>query len=485
MSLKYITLFLAIISLVSCGEISQELTIDRNGKTYQSILSETTDIEMVNSFIEYINMSIDSLDDNLDTTILLSDHSLDGIDSRNYSQEEQELLEDMGVNLSKTVISDGSKMASMKLFMEYNSEDERDKTYAILDKLSDAEGRKIEDPTSPSMTELQSVLFNYTNKIQLGIFEVKDGLIPSDLFGGMDISTIISMLGQAELEEMKKSFVGSMTKKITLPGKITKVSAIEYTLENDSTIILPITFWDILTIGKVPGFTIEYDTGIPITDPKLTEVWEPEPKIISPGEKDNDAPSDAIVLFGGKNADAWVHDDGSAIKWKIGKKEITVTPGSGQIKTKELFGDCQLHIEWKSPKETATGQGKGNSGIFFQGLYELQVLNSFENRTYSNGQAGSIYKQSPPLVNAMRKPGDWNSYDIIFKAPKFDAEGNKTQSARITVLHNGVLIQNNTEVLGTTEYIGHPKNFAHGDGPIILQDHSNKVSYRNIWLRKL
>ena len=165
---------------------------------------------------------------------------------------------------------------------------------------------------------------------------------------------------------------------------------------------------------------------------------------------------------------------------------MTVLPGTGQIETKAKFGDCQLHLEWRSPDEpNRKGQDKGNSGVFLQGKYEVQILNSYQNRTYSNGQAASIYKQYIPLVNAMRPPGEWNVYDIIFHAPEFDSMGKKTKSGTLTVIHNGVLVQDHIEILGTTEYIGKPKNIPHRDGPIFLQDHSNKVSFRNIWLRKL
>lgn len=231
---------------------------------------------------------------------------------------------------------------------------------------------------------------------------------------------------------------------------------------------------------------VSTNENVEITDPKVTEVWEPEPQIVTPGNNENTPPSDAIILFDGGNADAWQHDDGSPVKWKIDEDIITVEPGTGQIVSKESFGDCQLHIEWRSPIELKRkGQDKGNSGVFFQGKYEVQVLNSYQNRTYSNGQAASVYKQYPPLVNAMRPPGEWNVYDIIFHAPEFDTSGTKIKSGALTVIHNGVLVQDHVEVQGTTEYIGPPKNIPHGDGPIFLQDHSNKVSYRNIWVRKL
>jgi hypothetical protein len=223
-----------------------------------------------------------------------------------------------------------------------------------------------------------------------------------------------------------------------------------------------------------------------ITDPKATEVWEPEPRIVTPGETNSAPPSDAIILFDGSDLDAWQHGDGSVVKWIVEDGIATVKPRTGAIKTKEQFGDCQLHLEWRAPSVIeGEGQGRGNSGVFLQERYEVQVLDSYNNRTYSNGQAGSIYKQSMPLVNAMRAPGEWQTYDIIYQAPRFNEDGIKVSAATVTVIHNGVLIQNNTEIKGTTEYIGLPKNIAHGDGSIILQDHSNPVSYRNIWVRRL
>jgi len=223
-----------------------------------------------------------------------------------------------------------------------------------------------------------------------------------------------------------------------------------------------------------------------ITDPKASEVWEPEPRFVTPGSTNDEAPSDAIVLFDGSTTNAWQHQDGTPIKWVVKDGIMTVQKGAGSIFTKENFGDCQLHIEWRSPSVLESeGQGRGNSGVFFQNRYEVQVLDSYNNRTYSNGQAGSIYKQHIPLVNAMRPTGEWQTYDIIFKAPQFNDDGLKTASGYLTVIHNGIVIQNHAEIKGTTEYIGFPLNKAHGDGPIQLQDHSNPVSYRNIWLRRL
>lgn len=221
-----------------------------------------------------------------------------------------------------------------------------------------------------------------------------------------------------------------------------------------------------------------------IKDPKATEVWEPEPRVVKTGTLSS-PPSDAIVLFDGKNLDEWESVKGGPAKWQL-KDDAMVMNGTGYIRTKRSFGDVQLHIEWKTPaKVEGEGQGRGNSGVFLQSTYELQVLDSYENRTYSNGQAGSIYKQTMPLVNASKAPGEWQVYDIIYKAPVFNADGIKVSPAYITVLHNNVLIQNHTEIKGTTPYIGLPQNSAHGKLPLSLQDHNNPVSYRNIWVREL
>lgn len=222
-----------------------------------------------------------------------------------------------------------------------------------------------------------------------------------------------------------------------------------------------------------------------ITDPVATEVWEPVPRKVSPGAG-TAPPSDAIVLFDGKNTSEWAHEDGSAIRWRVEDGSMTVVGGTGGIFTKKTFGDCQLHLEWRTDKnDTDPGQDRSNSGVFLQNRYEVQVLDSYGGTTYPNGQAGAVYKQHIPLVNACRPAGEWQTYDIIFKAPTFNADGIRTSPGYLTVLHNGVLIQNHVEIKGTTEYIGLPKNVAHGEAPIQLQDHNEKVSYRNIWIRRL
>jgi len=223
-------------------------------------------------------------------------------------------------------------------------------------------------------------------------------------------------------------------------------------------------------------------------DPTLTEIWEPQPAKVTPGERPQDPPSDAIVLFSGKGLSAWKGEDGKPAPWKVEEGAFTVVPGSGNIYTQQKFGDVQLHIEWRTPpldKVVGEGQDNGNSGIFFQNRYELQVLNNFNSKTYANGQAGSIYKQLIPLVNASKPPANWQTYDVIFKAPRFGDDDHLKEPARITVLHNGVLVQNNVALWGKTEYIGIPTYKAHGPESLRLQDHGNPVSYRNIWIREL
>lgn len=222
----------------------------------------------------------------------------------------------------------------------------------------------------------------------------------------------------------------------------------------------------------------------------MSEYWTPQPKIVTPGDiKTNSAPSDAIVLFDGKDLSAWESTEGEPAKWTVHDGVFTVNKKTGDIQTKQKFDNYQLHIEWCVPENiSGTSQGRGNSGIFMQGLYEVQVLDCYNNETYVNGQAGSIYKQTPPLANAMRKPGEWNVYDIIYTAPVFKEDGTYRVPPSITVIQNGIVLQNNTTILGTTEYIGFPKVTPHGAGPIVLQSHgdpSEPISFRNIWLREL
>jgi len=221
-------------------------------------------------------------------------------------------------------------------------------------------------------------------------------------------------------------------------------------------------------------------------DPKDTEQWTPVPPIISaPADA---PPSDAIVLFDGSSLAQWQSEKEGPCPWKItAAKAMQVAPHSGDIHTQRAFGDIQLHLEWRTPsKVEGHGQERGNSGVFLMGLYELQILDSYDNTTYVNGQAASIYKQSAPLVNASRPPGTWQSYDIIFFAPRFAPDGTVQSPAHMTAFHNGILVQYDFPLLGPTLYVGQPHYKVHAPKrPLELQDHGNPVEFRNIWVREL
>jgi len=230
--------------------------------------------------------------------------------------------------------------------------------------------------------------------------------------------------------------------------------------------------------------------------PEDTEVWSPVPRVVTPGRTDAQPPSDAIVLFDGRNLEEWVsvNDHGPA-RWTVADGILTVNKPAGNIETKRSFTNYQLHLEWRIPEGiTGSGQARGNSGVFLASTgngdagYEIQVLDSYDNKTYVNGQAAAIYKQYAPLVNAMRKPGEWNTYDIIWTAPTFHDDGSVATPAYVTAFHNGVLVQDHVALKGETLYIGAPSYKKHGPSPIKLQAHgdpSAPISFRNIWVRDL
>lgn len=233
--------------------------------------------------------------------------------------------------------------------------------------------------------------------------------------------------------------------------------------------VLAIITPTILLVASVSAVAQEYMTGIE---------W-PEPAIVTPGKTDADPPSDAVILFDGKDLSAWQNGE----RWRV--EEGVAIARRGDITSKQSFGDCQLHIEWSAPTEIrGQSQGRGNSGVFLMDKYELQILDSYENKTYYDGQAGAIYKQTPPMVNAMRKPGEWNTYDIFWTAPAFNDDGSLKSPATMTALHNGVLIVNHFTLLGETPNQRPPTYTKHDKLPIHLQFHGNPVRFRNIWVRE-
>jgi hypothetical protein len=234
------------------------------------------------------------------------------------------------------------------------------------------------------------------------------------------------------------------------------------------------------TTFPILAFVVVFSAAVSQGDEYLNGIkWE-EPAVVKPGDS-NGAPSDAVVLFSGKGLEAWENAD----NWKV--VDGAMVSGRGDVRTKESFGDCQLHIEWSAPVPAkGSGQGRGNSGVFLMNTYEIQVLDSYDNKTYSDGQAGAIYKQTPPQVNAMRPPGQWNVYDIIWTAPRFNEDGTLKSPAYITAIHNGVLILNHFKLKGDTPYDRPAVYKKHADRlPIRLQDHGNPVRFRNVWVREI
>lgn len=258
--------------------------------------------------------------------------------------------------------------------------------------------------------------------------------------------------------------------------------------------------WKVLGVGAAWGWVslllwafgqrigFEDTPFLPNSPWRVHDGKRPQPPVVAPGSVGGQPPSDAVVLFDGRDLSRWRSSrDGGPARWKVENGSLEVVPGTGDIQSLEEFGDCQLHIEWATPAQAkGSDQGRGNSGVFLMGRYEVQVLDSFQNLTYPDGMAAAIYGQYPPLVNACRPPGEWQSYDIVWLAPRFDEQGRLLRPAYITVFHNGVLVHYHTPVLGPMSYRRVPVYRPHPPkGPLLLQDHGHPVRYRNIWYRPL
>jgi hypothetical protein len=260
--------------------------------------------------------------------------------------------------------------------------------------------------------------------------------------------------------------------------------------------VRPAIVISLLAVGAAGLFGMAASAQAPV-NPRAADLqkWaihdetRPMPPVVNPGPAGPSAPvpSDAIVLFGGKDLSGWTHAKGEPARWQVRDGYMEVVKGAGAIQTKAGFGDCQLHVEWAAPAPpVGIGQDRGNSGVFFMNLYEVQVLDSYESKTYADGMVSAIYGQFPPLVNATRRPGEWQFYDIVFHAPRFGAGGALLSPARMTVFHNGILVHDNDELTGPTGHRVRPPYKAHADKlPLGLQDHGHPVRFRNIWIREL
>lgn len=259
------------------------------------------------------------------------------------------------------------------------------------------------------------------------------------------------------------------------------------------------TPYHLLTLLCIPSFVLaeEITPLIPGTPWHVHDGARPQPAVVKPAatfSQSAPAPEGATILFDGKDLAKWQDAQGKEARWKVQDGFMEVTQGTGNIRTKDSFGDFQLHLEFATPADAkGDGQNRGNSGVMINGMYEIQVLDSYQNKTYPDGQAGAIYGQAPPLVNACKPPGEWQSYDIIFEVPRWDAQGKLTKPANVSVLHNGILIHHKHELLGATDGIGGVPHkslsrYAQTHDPkvfIELQDHGHPVRYRNIWLREI
>jgi len=247
-----------------------------------------------------------------------------------------------------------------------------------------------------------------------------------------------------------------------------------------------------LLIGIAAGSTNTFAAAQAAAEWKIHDTNRPQPPVVTPGEASTQdrpgrPPSDATILFDGKDLSAWQAADAGPAKWKVENGYFEVVPKTGDIHTKQPFADCQLHVEWAAPSPPrGEDQDRGNSGVYLMSTYEVQILDSYQNKTYADGLASAVYGQYPPLVNAMRPPGEWQTYDIVFHGPRFDKDGKVLRPATVTVLHNGVLVQDHVTLTGPTAHKARPPYKAHpAKLPLLLQDHSHPVRYRNIWIREL
>ena len=493
----YLSILLSLVLLTSCGDITQEVIISYDGNdVYQFSMDIGQMAEMAEIMGDSLQDSIPAdqqdKDQNLDISAIFDDPSKlpDKIDTTiiigadpkvalyDLTDRERRLLNQ--TSMSFDIDKSQSKM-KVGMSVEYANLEEREEALALMDKIQ--EGSNSSDTTSseksnPSDSFMKS-LMDYTVDMDAGIFVVKDDVLPSELKEQAGDNA----KDEQFLKFMEMMMPGGIKSRVVLPGRIFRVDAPNHKIINENIVEVTHSWVDLIRYDKIPGFKVEFETIVPITDPKLTEVWDNQPSRIYLLEEDR--PSDAIVLFKGTDLDEWEHSDGQQPSWTIENGELLIESGSGDIQTKKKFGDCQLHVEWNIPNVRNPKSGEGHSGVVLAGKYEVQIFDSQSQDNYANGHAGAIYKQHIPSVNVTRSAGEWNVFDIIYHAPRFSEDGEKLSSGTMTVLQNGVVVQDKVEILGTTEHIGRPKTIAHGEDVIILQNHDEGVKFRNIWIRRL
>lgn len=467
-----IFLLLLTFSLTSCMDMTMNVEVDQKGairyhgdfdlSSMMPMLMMANEMEGDSTAAEDPIMELLTSGNKVDTVFSFFDMEKEIGENERITQEVKDKIR------MRMVIDQDNGSYIMSMLSMFESIEEQEEILSLLDEAS------MEDLAGLGEdSEMMEGLFMSELDVENGILsfriKVKDQM-EDDVEGMNDYGSFA------------EAMVPKLKIRLTTPGKVKSVEGANYKMINDWKVLIELPME---VIDPSEEFvTVYFEPRSVFSKPEVTEVWEPKPERISFAGRYK-VPSDAIVLLGEKAQEGWIHNNGKPAGWDFNDGVLTVKPGAGDIVTKENFGDCQLHVEWRTPIEEGQGQNKGNSGVFLQSRYEVQVLDSYENETYPNGQAASIYKQAIPTVNASLSPGEWQTYDILYKAPRWNKLGVKEEPARITVIHNGVLIHNNLEIKGTTEYIGLPKNSPHGDAPLKLQDHSHKVSYRNIWLRKL
>lgn len=459
-------------TLVSCMDMTMDVEVDQQGAiSYHGDFDISSVMpmlimanEMGGDTTEAENLLMELLTSGNDVDTVFSFFDM-GEDLEKRERVPQEVKDKL---LLRLVMDQEEESYTMSMLSSFKSFDEQREISSMLDEASMDNLSGLEDGS-----KMMEGLFISSLDLEKGMLAFK-------------LNVKEKMEGETEGMEDFGSFAEAMSPqlkiRLTTPGKVKSVDGVPFTRINDWKVLLELP--QEVNDPDDQYINVHFEPRSVFSKPEVTEVWEPKPERISFAGRYK-APSDAVVLLGENAPQGWIHGNESPAKWDFEDGILTVKPGSGDIMTQESFGDCQLHVEWRTPIEKGQGQNKGNSGIFLQSKYEVQVLDSYKNETYPNGQAASIYKQAIPAVNASLPPGEWQTYDILYKAPKWNQLGIKEEPARITVIHNGVLIHNNLEIKGTTEYIGLPKNIPHGEAPLKLQDHSHKVSYRNIWLRKL